>query len=118
MDAAQELRGGVTFDNANDALVAPITGRYRIHVKAYWTGGQTSNNQAGIYINGAITTTGTSLTQGIPKPDVWDSTSHATGIVALNAGDKVATWCSTPSYTWGTTGYDGAYLEIEYVSPL
>jgi hypothetical protein len=124
MDAAQELRGGMTFDNANDSLVIPVTGRYRAHLKLYFSGSTSSVNSARIYVNGVIGDG--ALKSGIyekligsaVKTDSADIYYHTSGIVPFNAGDKVALGSTSGVSLWGTNGYNGCYLELEYVGAL
>jgi hypothetical protein len=116
MDAAQDLKGGMTFDNANDALVVPIIGRYWIHYKAYFTGAASGNSQAQIQVNGATTS---GLQQGPSsshnKMDGNDVYPHGMGILQLNAGDKVSISQMATCSAWGTNGYDGTFLEVQYL---
>jgi hypothetical protein len=121
MDAAQELRGGMTFDNANDALVVPVTGRYRAHLKGYLSGSTSSVNTVRIYVNGVIgdgTLRGgvyEKLISSTVKTDSADIYHHSMGVVPFNAGDKVSLGIYSAVSVWGTNGYNGAYLELEYV---
>lgn len=115
MDAAQELLGGFTFDNAADALVIPKTGRYCVRLKGFFTGAATGLNQVGIKVNG-VTTNG--IQQGcslhVSKMDGNDVYSHSSQSIRFNLGDKIAVWVNTGVSTWGTNGYDGSYLELLY----
>lgn len=121
MDAAQELRGGVTFDNATDSLVIPVTGRYRVHLKGYYSGSTSSVNTNRIYVNGVIGDGALrggvyeKLISSVVKTDSADIYHHSVGIVPFNAGDKVALGAYSAVSAWGTNGYNGSYLELEYV---
>lgn len=117
MDAAQQLAGGMTFSDADDALIIPVSGWYRVYIKGFFTGGSSGINQAGIKINGAATGgPGQAAQFSVNKMDGNDVYHHSSGRVQFNAGDKIALWemsVTTVSY-WGTNGYDGAWLELEY----
>lgn len=121
MDVAQELRGGMTFDNATDSLVVPATGRYRAHLKGYFSGSTSSVNYVGLYLNG-VRCDGTirsgvyeKLASSVEKNTSADTYLHSTGIVPFNAGDKVALDMYSGVSAWGSNGYNGSYLELEYV---
>lgn len=116
-DAAQILRGGITFNNATDSLVVPYTGLYRFNVRVLATGGGTPwVAQAWLTQNSAQTGIYTYFT----KADGRDYTDAASGIMSLSAGDAMGVWMSysggagTPS-SYGTTGYNGTYLELEMI---
>lgn len=115
MDTAQVLKGGMTFDNSNDALVVPVAGYYRVNAQFYATGGQGSSAICHVWKVGSGSPTGVSTR--FWKADSGDYVGHATGIVLLSAGDKLRiTMTFPPSSTWGTNGYDGSYLEVEYLA--
>lgn len=121
MDIAQELRGGVTFDNANDSLIVPLTGRYRVKLKGYFSGGTSATNTIRIYVNGLVADG--NLRSGIyeklaactEKNTNGDIYIQSSGVVPLNANDKVALCHYSGVSAWGTNGYNGSGLEIEYV---
>jgi hypothetical protein len=116
-DAAQQLHGGITFDNPNDALVVPFAGYYRCTLRTYATGGNPYMQTGIIWVNGALPTIRAGV--NIYKADAQDYTGQASCIMYLNAGDKVQQAVSTngtgTGTTWGTNGYDGAWVEVEYV---
>jgi hypothetical protein len=122
-DTAQELIGGMTLDNATDALVVPIAGQYRITVHGYFTGSTGYMAQAEATINS--TATPPAFTTGGPtagaRAQAWKETTAdlvASGTVTrrLAANDKIRLWHATPESTYGGDGYNGAWLEVEYVS--
>lgn len=119
MDAAQDLAGGMTFDNATDALVVPIAGRYRILIRGYFTGGSAYDCFAQATVNSTATPPTPSDTLGtgalLYKQSTGDIMVHGQASARLAAGDKVRLWQSTLQNAWGTTGYNGAWLEVEYV---
>lgn len=122
MDAAQELRGGITFDNVTDSLVIPTTGRYRARLKGYFSGSTSSFNNIRIFVNGV-------LADGAMRSGIYEKLSatseknttsdvffQSSGIVPFNAGDKVALCMNSAVSAWGTNGYNGSGIELEYVS--
>lgn len=115
MDAAQILRGGMTFNDTDDALVIPVTGNYVVRIKAFFSGGTTGLNQAGLIING--TTPGGAIQAANlagSKMDGNDVMLHSSANMAFIAGDKVGVWAYSGASVWGTNGYDGTFLEIEW----
>jgi hypothetical protein len=114
MDAAQILRGGMTFSNADDALVVPIAGYYKFTAQFYATGG------SGAVCSGVVHRNG--VTVGVQarfwKADPGDYIATASGAGLCAAGDKIRLVMTyTPSSTWGSTGFDGTFLEVEYIGP-
>lgn len=115
MDAAQVLAGGVTFDNANDELVIPKEGLYRVTVRGYATGSSNYWHDVAAYLNGSR------LFQAacrFTKPDSQDYLAGASGYARLAAGDRVSLYCTrsgTSGSTYGTDGYNGAFVEVEYL---
>lgn len=118
--AAQELLGGMTFDNANDALVVPIAGLYDIHIKGYTTGGTNYSSSAEATINSTAlppSANGVGAVTTYYKFDSADYIAHGSVRRRLAALDKVRLWQGCPNSTWGTNGYNGAFLEVAYVCP-
>jgi hypothetical protein len=117
MDAAQELRGGMTFDNATDSLVIPLTGLYRVTVKLYTTGSATGKHTCSISKVGSGGATIPGCAVQVNKSDSTDWFGDTTVTTPLTAGDKLymAAASTSASNTWGTNGYDGTFLEVEYV---
>jgi hypothetical protein len=122
-DTAQELLGGMTLDNATDALVVPLAGRYRITVHGYFTGTTVSTM---CLVEATINSTATPPSFGSGGPAAgarcsgWKGTPsdfviNGAVIRRLAAGDKVRLWHATPDSTFGNDGYNGAWLEVEYV---
>lgn len=117
MDAAQELRGGMTFDNATDSLVIPLTGLYRVTVKLYTTGSATGKHTCSISKVGSGGATIPGCAVQVNKSDTTDWFGDTTVTTPLTAGDKLymAAASTSASNTWGTNGYDGTFLEVQYV---
>lgn len=116
-DSAQILRGGITFNNTLDALIVPYTGLYRFNMRVLATGGGTPwVAQAWLTQN----TVQTGIYTFFTKADGRDYTDAASGIMPLTAGDAMGMYMAflggagTPS-TYGTTGYNGTYLELEMI---
>lgn len=119
MDAAQILFGGMTFSNADDALVVPKAGWYRVYIKAFFTGAANETNVAGIKVNGtAVNGPHQASSLQVNKQGGGDVFPHSSGMVQFAAGDKVALYHTSNVSTWGTNGYDGAWLELEFKSAL
>lgn len=122
MDAAQMLRGGMTFDNANDALVVPVKGLYKVSAQVYISGGGgTSGTATGtLRINGA---TNPGPIVRVAKTDAQDAAGMLQGVLALNAGDKVSMVIGmypaggSALTAWGTGGYSGCYVEVDFYGP-
>ena len=113
MTAAQRLRGGVTFDDANDSLVVPLAGDYRLTAQYYTTGAGSGTQLGFIYAN----TTQLGITTRQTKLANEDCQSTCTGVYTLAAGDKVSLYGITTSgvTSWGSTGYNGDFIEVEYL---
>lgn len=112
MDAAQVLRGGMTFSNADDALVVPRDGLYNLRAKGYTSGGSGGNATLIILVNGAQSGAGVTWT----KQQI-DEIQNCAVTRPLVAGDKVSLQSLFPSSNYGADGYNGTWLEVEYVGP-
>jgi hypothetical protein len=116
--AVQDLVGGMTFDNATDALVIPITGRYRVLAKPYFTGGSNFNGTATVSLNSTAlpvpAANGIGLYQSLYKWDAADYIGFGDVTRKFTAGDKLRLWMKCPNSTYGTDGYNGSFLEVEY----
>lgn len=117
MDAAQELRGGMTFDNATDSLVIPVTGLYRVTMRLYTTGSATGKHTCIASKVGAGGAAIPGCAVQVNKSDTTDWFGGSTVTVPLTAGDKlyVAAAAASASNTWGTDGYNGTFLELQYI---
>lgn len=121
MDAAQILRGGMTFDNAQDALGVPVNGLYTIRGQAYASGAGWGTQITTVYVKPASGAaeyqTGINVrayresTNGPP-----DTCYPFAGTLDLKAGDKVylVNFYTGQTNTWGTSGFNGTYLEVEF----
>jgi hypothetical protein len=114
--AAQALRGGITFTGGN-TLTVPIGGQYRVTVRGYATGAVAQYLHVA-YKNGARIAGAESWYYKADGSKDYKDTAVIT--VPLNAGDAITLTAYLGSAvggcsTYGTTGYDGAYLELEYV---
>ena len=103
------------FTKTGDAgIQVPIGGYYRIFGNVYFSGAAAPNIVANIKL-GSLTI----LNGGFGKPTANDSTASASGIYPVVAGDSVVLngWASQNTAFWGTTGYNGTRLTIEYAGP-
>lgn len=112
MNAAQVLRGGMTFDDAADALVIPVAGTYELRAKAYFSGGGTGQCTVDLLVN----------TAGCGGAVRWNKTLtdeiNNCGVTrVLAAGDKVSVTTTGPSNIYGADGYNGTWVEARYVGP-
>lgn len=120
-DTAQELIGGMTFDNANDCLTIPVAGLYRITGHCYFTGSLTYTATGDVTINQTANppafTSGARM--GTWKQDANDVVAHGSTVRRLAVGDKLRLWTggNASTSTFGTDGYNGSWLEAEYVGP-
>jgi hypothetical protein len=114
---AQVLEGGMTYNDTADAVAVPRSGPYNIRLKGFWTGGASAICQAGIRVNNATPDGMMQAPQmSVNKMDGSDVYCHSVGRVTLNAGDEIGMWemASGSVNVWGTNGYDGAYVEVEW----
>lgn len=112
MGAGQVLRAGMTFNSANNALVVPIAGLYRVTCQSYFSGAATGTNLAWIYQNAAQTGINTRFIAA----NNADVASSCTGVIAAAANDQFSVQAQGPQSAWGgSSGYSGFYLEVEYV---
>lgn len=117
--ASQLLKNGMTF--AGNGLVVPKSGLYQITARGYFTGGTVhvgtwaaTVNSTAIPLANSAETIGTGT---LWKQDSSDYQGWATGHRQLNAGDTIRLWMQSAASTYGTTGYNGSYIEVRYVSP-
>lgn len=118
MDSAQVLRGGMAFDDVNDSLVVPLDGFYFVSIHLYASG------VAGVEYKGRVSKNGGASFIG-PKVAFWKETGNdyyqsASSLVLLSAGDKLSLNVSASvsgSNVFGSTGYDGCFIEAEYRGP-
>jgi hypothetical protein len=112
--AAQITNQGVTFDNANDALVVPVAGYYRINFQHYTSGGESGTQIAAVYVN----TTQIGISARYYKMTDLDAQASGGGVYLLAEDDKVSLHSEHTGSTvasWGTSGWNGTYLEVEYL---
>ena len=115
---AQILRGGVTFDDAADALVLPVAGLYRLTCRALVSGGAAARNRFYLIKNGVVADPVAGVDMTFDKESsAADYAQSCSGSAIFAAGDKIAMYASSPAQTWGTSGWNGAFIEAEYVGP-
>ncbi|ATW59945.1 hypothetical protein SEA_WALTZ_68 [Arthrobacter phage Waltz] len=115
LNSAQVLKGGFTFETTSGGrLVAPYSGWYRINAQFYITGGSGYRSQSKIYKNSSPS--GVGGVGLVWKADGTDFTTHTMTVVQLTAGDRIGLGTTqTAGSAWGTDGYNGTYLEMEYL---
>lgn len=119
IDAAQELVGGVTFDAAAKALVVPASGRYQIVARYYATGTGGGNGVFGRVMynrNGTVAEVEGSYAS-FWKGNGNDFINVSTLTRNFQTGDKIFMQMVYASSSWGTTGYNGSWLELLYIGP-
>lgn len=116
---AQILRGGMTFDDAADALVLPVAGLYRLTCRALVSGGVAARNRFYLIKNGVVAdpVAGADMTFD-KESSAADYAQSCTGTAIFAAGDKIGMYASSPAQTWGTSGWNGAFVEAEFVGPV
>ncbi|ALY10237.1 hypothetical protein SALGADO_71 [Arthrobacter phage Salgado] len=115
LNSAQVLKGGFTFETASGGrLVVPYSGWYKINAQFYITGGSGYRAQCKVYKNSSPA--GIGANGLVWKADGTDFTTHVTSTVQLTAGDKLGLGTTqTAGSAWGTDGYNGSYLEVQYL---
>lgn len=109
----QLLRGGVQF--VNGRLVVPETGLYRVAGKYYASGDVGTYASGDVWING---TTTAGANQAFWKSDANDYHGFATVVRPLQAGDTLELRGTNRNGSfWGTNGYNGAWMEVEWYGP-
>lgn len=116
--AAQFLVNGMTF--SSNSLIVPKAGLYLILAKVYATGSSphffeymaalnTTANPPAANVTARPSGSGTFY-----KPDSNDYTAVTLGHAQLAANDALRLFIktSTAVSTWGTNGYDGAFIEV------
>lgn len=120
LTAAQDLQGGMTFvgGSPSGSLVVPVPGRYLVTIRGYVSGGTIGRYTAATRVNGNVASSGPAI-QAWKGDGVGDHSNCASSLMTLAAGDAVTFAVTLPNtdQTWGTTGYDGAYLELLYIGP-
>lgn len=114
--AAQVLRGGMTF--GSNGLTVPKTGLYRVSAKSYFTGGTNYQGLAMVTRNSAALPppdANVLFNAFVAKTDSADYSGFASAVRTLTAGDVLRLWLKGASSTWGGDGYNGSYLEAEYL---
>ena len=107
--SSQVLRGGMTFSSADNALVIPVAGYYKLAGRVYSSGGGTGLAFANVLVNGSSVGAGVQWT----KTQV-DEYMHMNVTRLLAAGDKVSLGSATPASLYGSDGYNGCWIEAEF----
>lgn len=108
----QLLRGGMTFETASGGrLVIPKSGLYDVRVKVYATNGSGYDFMGAAYVN-SDKIEGTEVFDY--KQTSSDYKQHGICTFAFVAGDKIGLGMTSPQSTWGTDGWNGAFLEVKW----
>lgn len=102
--ALQDSAGGMTL--TDNGLIMPVTGRYQVNARFYYSGPGGGTVRGDLYVNGASRVQGRTY-----KEALEDATVALSQIMLLAAGDKLQLWSNYGNSTWGTDGYDGTYVE-------
>lgn len=101
----QDSANGVTLDD--NGLIIPVTGRYQVNARFWYSGGAGGTVRGDLYVNGA------SRVQGRTYKEAGEDTTVALSqIMLLAAGDKLQLWSNYGGSTWGSDGYNGTYMEV------
>lgn len=115
MAAAQELKGGMGFSNTTWELIIPKAGRYLTSVKGYFSGDASNINHVGILVNGVDS----GIYQGAQvagvKQGSADISLRGSIILPFALNDRIALFQTSSQSAWGTTGYNGSFLELLYI---
>lgn len=115
MTGAQKLVGGMTFEAASAGrLVIPIAGRYLVSQTSFATNGSAYKFAGAAYYN-SVKIPGTEMVDW--KQDGTDWKCFGQCEINCLVGDKIGMGMTSPQSTWGTTGYDGSFIEVRYVGP-
>lgn len=112
--AGQDLYGGVAV--ASNALVAPVAGLYRVSYRFYISGGSGYYAYLRIHKNGVLDTSFPIITiyKGTTQ-DYADFTSVQKRLTANDALQMQAVCSTAGGSVFGSTGYDGGYIELELI---
>lgn len=114
------VAGGFTFDNANDQLVIPVDGIYRVTQRGaitgnlgYWVRFYATRGRAAV-----ADVSWSAATLKKEAPDEW---ANASDELPLAAGDRLSLWVtsdSTAGSVFGSNEYEGTSLTVTYAGPL
>lgn len=108
--ALQDSAGGMTLDD--NGLIIPVTGRYQVNARFYFSGSGAGMVRGDINVNGTMRASSRTYKQEVPSGvDPEDVTASLSQIMLLAAGDKVQLWSNYGYSTWGDDGYNGTYIE-------
>lgn len=117
MTAGQDLQGDMRFSGGG--LVVPIAGRYQVSIRPYVSGGTAGRYTAAPRVNGAVPAQSGPVVQATKADTTNDYSAIATQLMTLAALDVLTFAVTIPAgdSVWGTTGYDGAWIEALYLGP-
>lgn len=105
---AQILRGGMTL--VSNGIVVPISGLYRVTAKGYSSGAPTGLCILAVNQNAAFT--GASVQWTKTQTDEYMTCS---AVHTMAAGDNISLAMNQPASIYGADGYNGTWLEVEYL---
>lgn len=109
----QILRGGVVFSDAQESLLIPHTGLYRVSIGARFGGTGTGICVGELWKNASVDT---GVQVRAYKDDAGEPFPTVSTTKQFTAGDNLYLVVYGPAqYVYGTNGYNGAFVEIEYV---
>lgn len=113
--SAQLVAGGITFNTGLRQLVVPLDGVYQLTCHMYGSGGSTGYMNQRLRTTSAIAATSVFCVVQMHKENSADITAGASTVVRLQAGAGVymqGLSSGTSLQAWGTTGWNGAYMEV------
>lgn len=99
----------------NSGIGVPFGGFYRLFASAYMSGGATGNFSIAISV-----AMGSTIIRGSNnKPNSMDVEANVNGIYPFNGTDTIRAFIYSADGVscWGTTGYNGTRLTVEYAGP-
>lgn len=99
----------------NTGIGLPFGGFYRVFGNGYYSGTTSGNITAHI----CTTVGGTIIRGSSDKPNSLDHEANVNGIYPFTKSNTIRMyfWSSSATALWGTTGYNGARLSVEYAGP-
>ena len=111
--ALQSQYGGFTLAGSGTSLMFPTAGEYRVAARIYLSGAGSGTVAVAVHQAGVSA----SVIMGVPvfKESGNDAERTVWFTRQFPAGSGVRLWASFPNSAWGSTGYDGSYLEAELI---
>jgi hypothetical protein len=112
--ATMDINVGGFTDYVNSGITVPVGGFYRVHANIYFTGGVSD------YVATLVFRSGTHMFGStVPKPNLSDVQVGATDVIPMQSGQNVGSVAvaSGAVSVYGTTGYNGSRILVEYAGP-